>query len=83
MIHGVDFVQIEQDEEESGCDLTTGSELVSCLVNLLHGIGRAFKTLFNVLFSLLGCLEGLDESYILEQRDLGLLQVCKNLIFKL
>lgn len=37
LVHGVDLVQVQEDKEESGGDLTTGAKGVSSLIDLLHG----------------------------------------------
>lgn len=83
MIHGVDLAQVIQDEEQDSSLLTAWSVLVTCLINLLHGLFGGLKNFFDINLCLLGDIQGVNKLHVFKNELwLDIEQKLENLILE-
>jgi hypothetical protein len=83
LIHGVHHVHVEKHEIEGGSLLSSRSEVLTRVINLLHGDLKSFLSNLGFLGLLLGSVKGVDEVNIFQERSLLVLEGGKNFIFEL
>jgi len=83
LIHGIDHVHVEKHEIEGSCLLSSRSEVLTRVVNLLHRDLKSFLSNLGFLGLLLGSVKSVDEVNIFQERSLLVLEGRKNFIFEL